>query len=255
MEKAYHSHWNWTEKAAVALILLSLSAALYFLVYSILGDGWAIGRYFLIHFAFLPIHALVLGIILEEVLNWRERRSRQRKLNFFMGIFFRQMGVDLYVRMVELVENRDELEKLTMVQPHWSARQFRAARQALRSFPLGMLSDAQSLESLFDLLEKREQEILELTRNPSLWEYERLYRVLVALFHLIEERRFLGDLSALRPQALEHLARDVGKALLFLLRLWLAYLEFLKGEHPVLFKHQMGVHNTVQPLVMEEELD
>ena len=255
MEKAYQSHWSWPEKAAVALGLLGLSALFYYLVYLILGDSQVISRYFLIHFAFLPIHALVLGIILEEVLNWRERRSRQRKLNFFMGIFFRQMGVDLYVQMVELVENRDELESISMVQPHWSARQFRAARQALREFPLRLRSDPASLNSLFDLLEAREQEIMELTRNPSLWEYERLYRVLVALFHLIEERRFLGDITGTRPQALEHLAHDVGKALLFLLRLWLAYLEFLKAEHPVLFTHQMGVHNTVQPLVMEEDLD
>ncbi len=255
MEKAYHSHWSWLEKISVALMLLALSALLYYLVYLILGDSRVIGSYFLIHFAFLPIHALVLGIILEEVLNWRERRSRQRKLNFFMGIFFRQMGVDLYVHMVELVENRDQLEELTMVQPHWTPRRFRAARQALRAFPLRVRSDVQTLKLLFELLEQREQEILELTRNPSLWEYERLYRVLVALFHLVEERRFLGQLDSIPPPALEHLARDVGKALLFLLRLWLAYLEFLKSEHPVLFKHQMGVHNTVQPLVMEEELD
>ena len=255
MEKAYHSHWNWLEKTAMVLGLLALSAVLSYLVYLVLGDNRVIGRYFLIHFAFLPIHALVLGIILEEVLNWRERHSRQRKLNFFMGIFFRQMGVDLYLRMVELVENRDELEELSMVQPHWGKRQFRAARQALRAFPLRMRKDPVSLQPLFDLLEERERDILELTRTPSLWEYERLYRVLVALFHLVEERRFLGDIAAIRPGVLEHLTQDVGKTLLFLLRLWLAYLEFLKSEHPVLFKHQMGVHNTVQPLAMEEDLD
>jgi hypothetical protein len=50
-----------------------------------------------------------------------------------------------------------------------------------------------------------------------------------------------------------HLARDVGKALTMLLGLWLHYLEFLKRDHPVLFSFQAGVHNTVQPLMLEDE--
>ena len=241
------------EKSLVAAALVLLSAVLYGIIYLIHRDASYIGKYVTYHIAFLPLHALVLGLIFEEILNLREKNSRQRKLNIFLGIFFRQMGVEFASIMFGLLENRGELDKLIMAQPAWKRRDFRSARSELAQFKPRVKADPRVLAQLLELLEAREKDILEMTRNPNLWEFELLYRTLVGFFHLIEESRYRGTLDEMSGPAREHLANDAGNTLVMLLRLWLEYLEFLKKQHPVLFEFQVGVHNTVQPLMLEPE--
>lgn len=242
----------WFEKFAIAAGLIGLSSILYAMDYVIIGDFTGVTKYIAHHIAFLPIHALVLGILIEEILVWREKREQKRKLNMFLGIFFRQMGVDFYVAMAALVKNREELDKLIVVDKSWDHKRFKKAQFAINNFPFDMDSDAAKLENIFSILHERETEIMDMTRNPNLWEFEELYRALVALFHLIEESRFRGKERRLLPGVRQHLAQDVGKALKMLLGLWLHYLEFLKANHPVLFSFQAGVHNTVEPLMLDE---
>lgn len=242
----------WTEKLAIAAGLIGLSTLLYAIDYLFFRDLESIKKYIAHHIPFLPIHALVLGILIEEILVWREKREKKRKLNLFLGIFFRQMGVDFYVAMADMVANRDELDRLIVVDREWDHRRFRRTQLALQNFSLQMDADAEKLAAVFAILHEREKEIMDMTRNPNLWDFEELYRALVALFHLIEESRFRGRERQLISSVREHLAKDVGKALKMLLGLWLHYLEFLKGAHPVLFSFQAGVHNTVEPLMLDE---
>lgn len=244
------------EKTALAAGLIALSTALYFSLYLAYGDFVYIQKYVLYHVAFLPIHALILGIILEEILTYREKKAHHKKLNMFLGIFFRQMGVEFYTKLVELVENRDQLVDIITVHPHWRRHDFRAARRALAAFNLQTRTESGPLlKEVFFVLRAREDEILKMTRNPNLWEFENLYRCVVALFHLLEENRFRGEVEGMPAAALKHLAEDGGKALVLLLGLWLEYLEFLKGQHPILFEFQVGVHSTVQPILLDSSWD
>ena len=252
MQSIGHSKKIWVEKFSIAAGLIALSSLLYALDYLVIGDFSAVTKYVAHHIAFLPIHALVLGILIEEILVWREKREQKRKLNLFLGIFFRQMGVDFYVAMAEMVKNRDALDELILVDKEWDHRRFRKAQLQLQHFDLQMDADPEKLSRIFAILHERESEIMDMTRNPNLWEFEELYRALVALFHLIEESRFRGKDRQLIAGIRKHLAQDVGKALKMLLGLWLHYLEFLKGAHPVLFSFQAGVHNTMEPLMLDE---
>jgi hypothetical protein len=246
---------TWLEKGLIGLGLLLVSGLLYLADYYILGSWEHISEHFLLKLAFLPIHALVLGMIIEESLALRERFTRRKKLNMFLGIFFRGMGVDFYVHLAALVKNRDALEDIITVQPDWKRSHFRNAQKQLAVFKPDMDPDPQALHRVLSILMDKEKDIIELTRDTNLWEFENLYRVLMALFHLIEETRFRSELDNLPRPVLEHLSTDMGNTLLLLLQLWLGYLEFLKGEHPVLFRFQMGVHNTVQPIILESDWD
>ena len=243
----------WLEKVAIATLLLALSALLYSLAFWFLGDWQEIKHHFLLKLAFLPIHALVLTIIIEEILALREKMGQRKKLNLFLGTFFRQMGTSFYVAMVQLVENREALEQVIIVDPAWRGADFRRARQQLGSLRLDMRSDPECLRKVWAVLLEKEDAILTMTRNPNLWDYEHLYRCLLALFHIIEEAHLRGEVDHLSPAALRHLSGEVGRSLALLLRLWLEYMEFLKSEHPLLFGFRVGVHSMVQPLEMGPE--
>ena len=249
MDKKYFNKWT------IALGLLAISGIFFVGFWLVTGDFLYIGKYFYIHLAFLPIHALVLGLILDELIQMREKMERRKRLNMFLGIFFRQMGMDIMLNSLLLVKNRDELEESLLVEKSWRARHFRRARRDLAHLKLAMIPDREELANLLELMASREEDIIEMTRNPLMLEFESLYRCLLSLFHLIEETHYRGPVEALGEGAVEHLCQDVGKSLIRLSSLWLAYLEHLKSEHPVLFGFQVGLHSTIQPMMLEDNGD
>jgi hypothetical protein len=244
-----HKYLN---KGTIALGLLAISGVFFLGYWFFTGNLNYISNYFYLHLSFLPIHALVLGLILDELIQLREKIERRKRLNMFLGVFFRQMGMDIMLNLLLLVDNREELEERLLVGKHWKARHFRRARRELANLKLIMRPDRVALASLLDFLASRDQDIIEMTRNPLMLEFKGLYRCLLSLFHLIEETRFRGPVDTLSEGAVKHLAQDAGKTLILLSSRWLAYLEHLKGEHPVLFGFQVGLHNTIQPVLLEE---
>ena len=179
-------------KGTIALGLLAMSGAFFLGFWLYTGDLVYISKYFYIHLAFLPIHALVLGLILDELIQAREKIERRKRLNMFLGIFFRQMGLDIMLNMLPLVGNREDLEERLLVDKAWKGRHFRRARRELGHVQLSMRPDREELANLLDMLAERENDIIAMTRNPLMLEFESLYRCLLALFHLIEETQFRG---------------------------------------------------------------
>lgn len=235
---------------------MGISGALYAAYYHFLKDDVGyITNYIFAHIAFLPIHALVLGVILESLISYNETRQRNKKLKVFLGVFFRQMGVDIFVHLVQLVENREEFDQIIVVDKNWRKADFLRAQLKLEQIKLDIRSEGPALHRVIDLLHTREDEILAMTRNPYLLDFESLYRANIGLFHLLEETHFRRSIEHMHRGELEHLAKDVGKALKMLTALWLEYLEHLKDEHPVLFHYQVGIHNTIQPYYEDQEED
>ncbi len=242
-----------TEKIVIGAGLIALSFGLASIHYAVYQDSKYIQSYFLLHLAFLPLHALGIGLVLDGLLSFREQRTRLKKMSMLLGIFFRQVGVDLFVLMAAMVENRDEFDEQVMVQPEWNPRRFRMAEAAVRTTRFRIRTDRRLLAELVRTLREKEGAILEMTRSPHLLEFEDFHHGLISLFHLIEELHFHPDWAELGPASLDHLAQDITKALKALAVLWLQYLQHLKRHHPVLFSHQTGIHNVIDPNLLQED--
>ena len=72
----------------VALVLIALSAATYFIHYLIFHDARHIFIYMTSDFAFLFIDVLMVILVIECLLNQREKRAPMNKLNMAIGTFF-----------------------------------------------------------------------------------------------------------------------------------------------------------------------
>ena len=240
------------DKLLIALGLIGLSAAAYAAHYYFFRDLKYITNYVFLHLSFLPIHALVLGLILDELISYREKASRRRKLNLYLGIFFRQMGSEIFLSAANMAENRKDLDALMSADQSWGKARFRRAREEVAHFPVEMRADAVGLIKLLDLLREHEPEIIAQTRNPMLMEFEDLYRCLLSLFHIIEEMQYRRPVPQMAATEVAHLAKDAGKSLLQLGQLWLGYMEHLKKTHPVLFGCQVGICSMMEPLEPED---
>lgn len=246
------------DKGLIALGLIALSCVLYLTHYFVFGNHHDAGYYgdkIFSHIAFLPIHALVLGIIIEGMISFRENISRKKRLNMFLGIFFRQLGAEFLALASDMCLNRDKLDNITLVHDNWRNKDFRKAHANLHDFRPEMSDEESKLLKVLDMLKQRENDILTMTRNPLVLDFEDLHDGLVSLLHLIEEIHYRGTETRFGKGEIKHLAKDVGKALVRMSQLWLTYMEYLKAEHPVLFTCQVGVCNTIGPTLIEDRLD
>ena len=246
------------DKILIAAGLVALSCILYCVHWLVFGSHHDAGYYgdkIFSHIAFLPIHALVLGVIIEGMISFRENLSRRKKLNMFLGIFFRQLGAEFLALASNICANRPDMEAITLVHKEWAHKDFKKARTSLLAFKPKMNADLQNLLRILDMLRDHENDILTMTRNPLVLDFEELYEGLISLLHLIEEIHFRGMDQNMTKGEMQHLAKDIGKALVKLNLLWLTYLEYLKEEHPVLFHCQVGVCSPLGPRLIEDQFD
>jgi hypothetical protein len=85
--------FNWQIFLGLSLVLLS--AILYLFHYILFRDSHHIFLYLIGDIAFLPIQVLLVTLIIDRLLNVREKRSLLKKLNMVIGAFFSEVGTDL----------------------------------------------------------------------------------------------------------------------------------------------------------------
>jgi len=84
------SHWQ----IRLGVILIALSAIFYLIHYAIFRDARFILLYFIGDVAFVFVEVLLVTLIINEVLNRREKQTLMEKLNMVIGAFFSEWGPD-----------------------------------------------------------------------------------------------------------------------------------------------------------------
>ena len=72
----------------LALILIALSLTFYFIHYLVFKDMHHIFLYLIGDIAFLFLDVLIVMLVLERLLAFRDKQSILRKLNMVVGAFF-----------------------------------------------------------------------------------------------------------------------------------------------------------------------
>jgi hypothetical protein len=117
----------------------------------------------------------------------------------------------------------------------WSAKQFAAARTAIRTFDAHLDSRRGDLHAVRDYLVPRRSFILGMLQNPNLLEHEEFAETLWAVMHLTDELVARKSLDGLPEPDMNHLSVDVQRAYKALVEEWLHYMEHLKTDYPYLF--------------------
>jgi len=102
--------FSWT--FIMTLTLLSASAIAYTIHYFIFKDAHHIFVYMIGDLGFLFLDVLLVILLLERLLNRRDKKALLSKLNIVIGTFFSEVGLGLLKRINVFVENWQELEKI-----------------------------------------------------------------------------------------------------------------------------------------------
>jgi hypothetical protein len=220
-------------------ILLALSLVLMGVHYALFEDIHWLEKYVVFELAFLPIEVIVVTLILDRLLEARERKERLEKMNMVIGLFFSEVGVGL-LRQIAVLD--PELEKVRAGLsrgadlPPADYERLKATLAALSAGPALRPGDFSALK---EQLKAHRSFLVRLLENPILIEHEEFTNALRAVFHLTEELDYRHDFQALPDADIAHLNMDVKRAYSQLIIVWLSYLGYLKEHYPYLYSLAM----------------
>lgn len=222
-----------------AAILACLCLALYSVHYMIFHDSHHIFIYFFGDLAFLPLEILIVALIIDRLLDSREKKNRMEKLNMVIGTFFSTVGTPLLTMLSKADPGIDNVRPSLVVADNWGPETFREVHDCLKSHACRIDHGLISLEDLRAFLLAKEDFMIRLVENPMVFEHESFTDLILSISHLTEELRARGDFSLLPKADVAHLAIDVSRVYERLIPEWLKYMEYLKRNYPYLFSLAM----------------
>jgi hypothetical protein len=227
---------------------LSAFDAFYFVVVTIAtvgyGDISPSGIYgravtILIIIAGVGTFVAVFADIVENLLSRDERRSRQKKINMIVGLFFSEFGTDLLSILSARDPSISEIRKEFLVSESWSASDFRQLKIRLGSRGYGIAAESMDLVRMKQVLSEKKGFLSSLLENPVIFEHDSFTETLQAFFHLTEELMYRKNPSDLPPGDIEHLLHDLNRGYRLLVIEWITYMQHLKEHYPYLFSLAM----------------
>jgi hypothetical protein len=185
--------------------------------------------------AFIPIQVLLVTLILDQLLNVREKQAMLNKLNMVIGTFFSEVGTGLIKSFAGFDHHFDKIRGDFIVTNEWTDQKFASTIKGLGPYEYRIDHTKSDLLALKVFLTGKREFLLRLLENPNLLEHETFTELLWAVFHLTEELEVREDLTRLTPADGMHIAEDMKRAYVLLIGEWLAYMKHLRKEYPYLF--------------------
>ncbi|PKG33952.1 hypothetical protein [Methanoregula sp.] len=227
-------------KVLVALGLVTVTLLLMTIHYLVFHDLHHLGIFFVGDLVFIPVEVLCVTLIIDQLLESREKQQRMEKLNMVIGIFFSRVGTPLLSRLSKADPCTTPLQKELEISPaDWTADRFREARASLDGWNCRVDPAGVDRESLRSFLNGNEDFLLRIIENPTVFEHETFTELILAVTHLTEELNAREDLSNLPHSDIAHLEGDMERVYSRLVPEWLKYMEYLKTHYPYLFSLAM----------------
>jgi hypothetical protein len=224
---------SWSITLGVSL--LALSVGLYLLQIAAFHRTDDTMFSLLQNLAFLPVQVLLVTLVVDRLLNRREKQAMLDKMNMVIGAYHAEVGTELLKRLISFDANVSAIGAGLVVQNDWSPRRFTDAMELTRRHASKIIVPKDGLEELRQFLLARRDFLLRLLENPNLLEHDTFTDTLWAVFHLTDELVHRADLKTLPESDVRHLSGDIDRAYKCVVAEWLAYMKHLKRNYPYLF--------------------
>jgi hypothetical protein len=225
-----------------ALVLVAVSSVAYLVDFALFRDLKGEALWLLYNLAFLPVQVLLVGLVMERLLERREKQSLRQKLNMVVGAFFSEIGTGLLTELTPALTDRDEVRAHFELQGRWKAADFDQAIAYARGMKVHVDLARLDLSALRERLVGRRSFLVGLLQSPILLEHQQFTDLLWAIFHLMEELEARPDLTTLTRADAEHLAGDTRRVYDQLAAEWMAYAQHLQHAYPFLFSLVVRTH-------------
>jgi hypothetical protein len=185
--------------------------------------------------AFVPVQVLLVMLILDKLLQKKEKESLMNKMNMMIGVFFNEVGTDLISFFIETEKNITSLRKEIIIDSAWNTKTFESGKKFFKSYNSDLEINQDLLMRMKEYLLKHRDCMLRLLENPNLLEHDKFTDLLWAVFHLTDELHHRTSFDRLPETDINHLKGDMSRAFKLIVIEWLDYMKHLKNSYPYLF--------------------
>jgi len=226
-------------KIVLGVILVILSITSYFIHYLIFRDAHHIFIFLVGDIAFVFVEVLLVTMIIDGVLHYREKRVMLEKLNMVIGSFFSECGTEILEYFISFDPQHEKIGQGFIVKDNWTAREFVDVSKRLKGYDYPVDVKRADIDGLRMLLTGQREFLSRLLENPSLLEHESFTNLMMSLLHLTEELAARQNILQLSEPDQKHITADIKRAYRYLVYEWLAYMKHLKDNYPYLFSFAM----------------
>ncbi len=181
----------------------------------------------------------VIANATEIIILRREEKSRIKKVNMVLGLFFSEVGCNLLAIFAMNDPNLKVIENDLLIRADWTEQNFINALKKVEKHKFRVDSHNISLNDLSESLVSKRDFLLNLLENPVLIEHENFSDTLLSVFHIHDELSCRQNKNSLPEPDLNHLSIDINRAYKNIMKQWVIYMRHLKSEYPYLFSLAM----------------
>ncbi len=226
-------------KLRFGVLLLCVSIFMYAVNYIVFHNIEHLEESTLFYLAYMPLEVIFITLILDQLMEMRDRRERLEKLNMVIGVFFSEVGTNLLRYFAKCDRNIESICNDLVVSSKWTDKQFLEASKRLKKYDYSVDIKQMDIDSLKKFLVSKRSSMVQLMENPTLLEHETFTESLRAVFHLVEELDTRTSLQDLPDSDYAHLSGDMKRAYTQLISEWLDYMKYMKNRYPYLYSLAM----------------
>lgn len=217
------------------IALSGISIILYMIHFFIFGDAKETLSVVLLTLAYSPVGIFYDIVILNKILEQREKAKMTNRTNIIIGSFYHEIGNDL-IKVISKGDNTIKtLRDINKIDKNWKVENFIKLREAVLNYKCDINIKNIDLIKLKNLLSQKEEFILNLIMNNTLAEYEEFNNMLLETLHLRDEMELRNFELSDQCLNLGHLNVDICRTYIELITQWVNYMKHLKIVYPSLF--------------------
>lgn len=219
----------------LSIFLLGMSFVLYMINYLMFRDLHHILTFVTEDLAFIPIEVLVTVVIIDRVLEIREKKKKEQKINLLIEVFFEEVGNELLCKIASKDKKCCEIGCIIPRDGEMLEWDYKKIKEAIEQHHgvINFIED--DIDQIYKLLVDNKELFIKFLENPYLMEHDRLTDLLQSVSHFYHEIRFRRKNGAFTKEDMEHLRSDVLRVYKYLSEEWLVYIEYIQKEYPFLF--------------------
>jgi hypothetical protein len=222
------------ETIFIGIGLISLSLILHYIHYFIFKDAHHTLLFLVGDIAFIPMDVFFTTLVLDRLLEIREKQNLFQKLNMIVGIFYTELGTKLLTHITVGDNDISDLIQDSCIKKSLEALPFEKLNKDILNHNYNLDISKLDLNFLQSLLDENRDLLITLITNESLLDHETFTEMIMSLMHLKEElnSRYSDDIE---EYEVEHIQKDIEIAYKYLTIEWFEYMKYVSNNYPTLF--------------------
>ncbi len=215
----------------IGVVLIGLSVILHFGHYLMFHDSHHLFIFLVADIAFIPLEVFFVTVVLDRILEKREKSHLIDKLNMLVGLFFGELGSGMLRACADADSKLTKIKGKCELTMNWTEADFNGLTKKLEKHTHSLDASKMDIGALKTSLDANKDLLVTLISNPALLEHDSFSELLMAVMHLQEELAIRYD-NGLSEFDLEHIQFDIERVYKHLGVEWIMYMKHLKNNFP-----------------------